>query len=405
MGKKANVYIVIAVVTLVALMLLQYNKPKEINWFPSFVSQHKIPFGTFVLNDLMERIFHGKTQQVNAAPFEFLNAEEDTAGTYFFVNDKVEFGEAELNTLLDWASKGNTLFIASAGFEEQLTDTLHLETSGLYADFGEDQRQRHRLTNPQLQTEDGYIFDKDSYSLFFKSIDTLNTKIVGQVSTLSKNDSLAKKQCNVLKQTFGEGQIILSTFPKAFTNYFILKDNNKNYTAGLLSYLDASRTIYVDNHYKSGKSFYTSPMYIFLNTKEFRWAYYLALLGALIYVVFEGKRKQRAIPVVMPLQNQTLAFTRTIADMYFEKGEQKSIIEHKIAYFLEYIRTHFYLNTLKQDDVFYQHLAMRSNHSKEEIKTLFTFMEQMNSGNEPTDDALKKLNSLIDKFKARANGK
>lgn len=146
-------------------------------------------------------------------------------------------------------------------------------------------------------------------------------------------------------------------------------------------------------------------MYIFLNTKEFKWAYYLVLFGALLYVVFEGKRKQRAIPVVMPLQNQTLAFTRTIADMYFEKGEQKSIIEHKIAYFLEYIRTHFYLNTLKQDDVFYQHLAMRSNHSKEEIIALFSYIDQLNASTEPTDDALKKLNSLIEKFKAKAHGK
>lgn len=405
MSKKANIYIVISVFTLIILMLLQYNKPKEINWFPSFVSQHKIPFGTYVLNRVMEKMFQGRTQQVNAPPFEFLKVEEDVAGTYFFVNDKVEFGEAELNALLDWTSRGNTLFIASSGFEEQLTDTLHLETSGLYADFGEEQKQRHRLANPQLQTEDGYIFDKDSHSLYFKSIDTLHTKIVGEVSTLSKNDSLAKKQCNVLRQSFGEGQIMLSTFPKAFTNYFILKDDNKNYTAGLLSYLDSSRPIYMDNHYKSGKSFYTSPMYIFLNTKEFKWAYYLALLGALIYVVFEGKRKQRAIPVVSPLQNQTLAFTRTIADMYFEKGEQKSIIAHKIAYFLEYIRTHFHLNTLKQDDVFYQHLAMRSNHSKEEIKALFSYITQLNASTEPTDDALKKLNSLIEKFKARAHGK
>ena len=405
MGKKANIYIVISVVTLIVLMLLQYNKPKEINWFPSFVSQHKIPFGTYVLKDVMGKIFQDKAQQVNVPPFEFLNQEVEASGTYFFVNDKVEFGEAELNTLLDWTSKGNTLFIASAGFEEQLTDTLHLKTSSLYADFGDEQKQRHRLTNPQLKTEDGYIFDKDNYSLFFKSIDTINTKIVGLVSTISKNDSLSKEQYNVIKQPFGKGQIILSTFPKAFTNYFILKDNNKNYTAGLLSYVDSSQNIYIDNHYKSGKSFYTSPMYIFLNTKEFKWAYYLALLGALIYVVFEGKRKQRAIPIVAPLQNQTLAFTRTIADMYFEKNEKKSIIEHKIAYFLEYVRTHFYLSTLKQNDVFYQHLAMRSNHTKEEVKILFSYMEQLSTSIEPTDESLKKLNSLIEKFKARANGK
>ena len=127
----------------------------------------------------------------------------------------------------------------------------------------------------------------------------------------------------------------MTSFPKAFTNYFILKDNNQEYTAGLLSYLDTERPIYMDNFHKSGKSFYTSPMYLFLNTKEFKWAYYLVLIGALIYIIFEGKRKQRAIPIVPPVKNQTVAFTRTIADMYFEKGELHLITKHKIDYFLE----------------------------------------------------------------------
>jgi len=53
MGKKFNIYLIIAVFTVVLLLVLQYNKPKDLNWFPSFVSHHKIPFGTYVLNELM----------------------------------------------------------------------------------------------------------------------------------------------------------------------------------------------------------------------------------------------------------------------------------------------------------------------------------------------------------------
>ena len=405
MGKKGTLYIIVAVITLVLLLLIQYSKPKEINWFPSFVSQHKIPYGTYVLNDLMAQKYKENLIQVTRPPYEELQSHNDMQGTYFFVNDQVSFGEAELNSLLDWTSQGNTLFIASGSYDAELKDTLNFETSGLYADFGEDQKQIHKLLNPAFSDDGSHTFNKDSYALYFSEIDTSHTKVLAQVDYALAVDSLQQKHFNVIQQDFGKGQIILSAFPKAFTNYFILKDDNKDYTAGLLSYIESEQPIYMDNHHKSGKSFYTSPMYIFLNTKEFKWAYYIVLIGVLFYVIFEGKRKQRAIPVVVPLKNQTLAFTRTIADMYYEKGEQKSIAEHKIAYFLEYIRSHYYLDTTTQDDVFFHNLAARTNHTKAEVKDLFTLMEKLKTQTDITNTDLITLNTRIEKFKLKADGK
>ena len=404
MGKKTNIYLIIVVATIGLLMVLQYNKPKELNWFPSYVAQHKIPYGTYVLNELMGQLFN-ETQQVHVPPFEYLNDNFEARGTYFLVNENIEFGASELETLLDWTSEGNTLFIASTSFEENLLDTLHLSTSGLFAGFGEEQNQIHRLVNPKLNSEVDYPFTKDNYSNFFKTIDTVNTTVLSIVNNYEDSLAVERKHFNVIRQDFGDGDIILSTFPKAFTNYFILKDNNRNYTAGLLSYIDSSKPVYMDNHYKAGKKFYTSPMYIFLNTKEFKWAYYLVLIGALVYVLFEGKRKQRAIPVVTPLKNQTLAFTRTIADMYYEKGQRKPIAEHKIEQFLEYIRSHLYMGTIKREEEFYKNLASRSSHTFEEIKKLFTFLDLLRNRNEVSDADLQKLNTAIEKFKHKADGK
>jgi hypothetical protein len=405
MGKKGVTYIVIALLTAALLMLMQYNKPKEINWFPSYVLQHKIPYGTYVLNEVMAHFFSSRIEQIHVPPFEFLITNSDVEGTYFFVNDRIEFGETELNTLLDWTSEGNNLFMAAGSFEEQLLDTLHVEIGSLYAGFGEEGVQLHKLVHPMLKKDSPYSFDKDGYAAYFESLDTLSTKILGAVEIPSVSDSTQTAQFNVIKQKFGKGEIILSLFPKAFTNYFILKEGNKDYTAGLLSYLDGSRTIYMDNHHKAGKAVFTSPMHIFLSTKELKWAYYIVLIGALFYIIFEGKRKQRAIPLVRPLKNRTLTFTRTIADMYFEKGEQRQIAEHKIAYFLEYLRSRFYLDTQNRDEGFYANLASRSNHSVEEVMKLFNLMEKLKVRTEISDTELKKLNTLIEKFKAKVNGR
>ncbi len=402
MSKKSTIYIVIAVLTLSAFMLLEYNKPKEINWFPSYVAAHKIPYGTFVFNTILETLFTDQINQIYAPPFEFVSTNDTLSGTYLFVNNAIQFNKEELNTLLDWTHKGNTLFIASKSFEEKLKDTLGLDTDSFYSGFETSQKQAHTLVNPRFHISDSVIFDRDTATPFFSAIDTVKSTVLGQVAIWEEAER--QLQINLIMQPFGAGTIILSTFPEAFTNYFMLKGKNKEYTAGLLSYIDGTRPIYVDNHYKSGKSFYTSPMYIFLNTKELKWAYYIALIGALLYVIFEGKRKQRAIAVVTPLTNRTLDFTRTISDMYYVQSDQKAIAEHKINYFLDWIRTRYYLGSITKEDDFYSSLSQRSGHSLAFVTRLFTFMEQIRNNAQLTDADLLKLNTLIQKFKAKAHG-
>lgn len=405
MSRKGWIYIIIGVLTLAAIFAMEYNKPKKVNWFPSYVAHHKIPYGTYVLNNLMEKYFPDHVQQVQKPPFELLTRTDSIRGTYFFVNETVSFGEAELNALLDWVDQGNTLFVASDRFEQKLLDTLHLEQTNVYNDGQLEPLFYLELSNPKL-TSSTYKFTKDYYTIGFDQLDTLQTTVLAQVYTRSDSTDNIKKHVNTIKQPFGNGEILLTSFPKAFTNYFILKDTNQEYTAGLLSYLDTDKQIYMDNFHKSGKSFYTSPMYLFLNTKEFKWAYYLVLIGALVYIIFEGKRKQRAIPVVQPLKNQTLAFTRTIADMYFEKGELHLITKHKIDYFLEYLRSKLHISTQDlQDEMFLRNLSMRSNTDLKDVKILMGTISKLREKQYVTETELKNLNQKIQAFKANVDGK
>ncbi len=402
MRKKGVVYIIIGALALVVLLMLQYSQPKKLNWFPSYVAHHKIPYGSYVFTNLVENLFPD-TEQISTPPYEYLNENPDIKGTYFFANSAVGFAEAELETLLNWTTKGNTLFIASETFEKELLDTLGLDIQNLYNGLQDNAGFEFRMVHPKLSPEKEYPFKKNSYTPYFNSIDTLHTSVLGLVRDPSQDSD--KKYFNVISKNFGQGEIILTTFPKAFTNYFILKGTNKDYTAGLLSYISTNNTLYLDNYYKDGKAFFTSPMYIFLNNKALKWAYYLALIGALIYIFFEGKRKQRAIPIVRPLKNQTLAFTRTIADMYYEKSEQKQIAEFKIEYFLEYIRSRFYLGTIEREAHFYRNLAARSSHKIEEVENLFTFLERLRNQEIVSDSELIKLNTQIEKFKKRVDGR
>ena len=410
MSKQVKFYIVLTAVAIFGIVLMEYSKPKQVNWFTSYAKHHKIPFGTYVFNEQLERLFsHSEIINLETPPYLNLSQTDSINGTYVFINNTIQFGNTELDRLLDWTSKGNTLFIASEDFEDQLLDTLNLDIDIISIFEVEGDTFQFQLSNHLLDTTT-VAFDRTKYVSHFNKIDTLNTKIISTVKGFkfdeeAEDSTITETPINFIRQPFGDGTIYLSTFPQAFTNYFILNSPNQNYTAGIMSYIDQSKPIYVDHYYKSGKSYYTSPMYIMLNNKALKWAYYIMLIGVVIYIIFEGKRKQRAIPIVKPLRNQTLDFTRTIANMYYEKGKHYEIAQHKIQHFLEYIRTHLHLSTTIIDDEFLKNLAARSNNSVDDTKHLFTTIAEFDKNTRLNNIQLERLNELIETFKSNNSWK
>ncbi|MFD1063517.1 DUF4350 domain-containing protein [Winogradskyella litorisediminis] len=398
MGKRGKIYITLAILGILALVVFEMTKPKDINWFPSYATHHKIPFGSLVFTEQLQRI-SDSVIPIDRPPFEYLR-KNNIKGTYLFFNNNVNFGKAELERLLKWTSEGNTLVVSSLTFEEKLLDTLNLamESVNIFDNF--ENKFEVKLVNPVFETKK-YKFDKASTLFHFNKIDSSKTRVIGVVDKIRKEtDTIKNERVNIIKQTWGNGEIILNSFPQAYTNYFILNAPNQEYTAGLLSYLDISKPIYLDQHYKSGKKFYTSPMYLFLNNPNLKWAYYLVLIGVIFYIIFEGKRKQRAIPIVKPLNNQTVDFTRTIANMYYESSKHSEIAHHKIQHFLEYIRKQMYLDTSTVDANFLKNLAARSNNSIEDTEKLFGYIKRIQEQHTINNIQLERLNSLIENFKS-----
>ena len=399
MSKRGKLYIALAVLAIISIVAIEMTKPKQINWFPSYAVHHKIPFGSYVFNEQLKRVADDVTI-VERPPFEYL-MNNDISGTYLFYNGGIEFGKDELNRLLDWVSKGNTLMVSAVGFESKLLDTLNLDTRSVNIIDNFNNEYQVKLVNPLLEENNSYKYDRPTTFYHFNKIDTLNTAVIGLIDSYrGENKPMEDSLVSSIKQPFGDGEIILNTFPQAFSNYFILQSPNQNYTAGILSYIDTNKPIYVDTYYKTGKTFYTSPMYLFLNTKSLKWAYYLVLIGALVYIIFEGKRKQRAIPIVKPLKNQTVDFTRTIANMYYESGKHKDIAQHKINHFLEYIRNTLHLSTSEINNSFIKNLAARSNNTVEDTQTLFKLISSLSEKTEINTIELERLNTLIEQFKS-----
>ena len=412
MSKKSKILIIVIVALVSLLTFLEASQPEELNWFPSYAKTDKIPLGTYVFHDLLTSAKEKEElREVNLPPYELLTGDtsQEFSYTYLFINETISFDEDELNKLLDWTSQGNTLFISAKRMSSNLLDTLHLKTNNLLQADNLTTQPIVNLTHTKLKKDKSFLYDRDTYVPYFSEIDTSTTVVLGYTQLYEDSLEVTKKNVNFIKQGFGQGKIILHTLPEVFTNYFILKNKNYQYTEGAISYinpnpeLDSDRNtrhqILWDNYYKAGKKIYTSPLYFLLSNRYLRWGYYTVLIAALLFIIFEGKRKQRAIPVIEPLKNQTLAFVRTISGMYYEKQQHKEIAIKQNVLFLDYVRSVLRVPTDHLDEKTLKTIAARSNNDLDTTKTLFTYFKTLNTKTVVTKEELFKLHKLISDFK------
>ncbi|UJH92022.1 DUF4350 domain-containing protein [Antarcticibacterium sp. 1MA-6-2] len=378
------------------LTYLEASEPQPVNWNPSYLETDKIALGSYVFYESWKENTTIPIEKIELPPFEFL--EQGPTGTYFFLNNYLDFDDAELKKLLKWIESGNTVFLSAGYFGQNLLDTLKLETKTYIP--GEDFTSMPYLdlVNPDLRSAEPYQYSHDVGLEYFSKIDTLKHTLLG-VADLEFFKDPKDAYPVFLKSSWGKGTLYLHTFPEAFGNYFLLTNSNYRYAQGILSYLPKNETVYWDGYYKTGKTYFTSPLYVLLNNRALKWAYYFLLLGCIVFIIFEGKRKQRPVPVINPLKNQTYEYSRTIADLYLEQKDYKALAIKKIDHFNDYLRNRYRIFSNWKEDKFYKELAEKSSHTEEDTKYLFRKFQEITNKTEITKEELQDLNQKIDSYK------
>ncbi|EDM44700.1 hypothetical protein SCB49_14050 [unidentified eubacterium SCB49] len=406
MSKFQKILSIVFIALLALLVYAEATKKPPISWFPSYSKLDKIPLGTYVFHDLFSEKRGDHFIETETPPYEVL---KDTTikGTYFFLNNSVNFDKTELEDLLDWTSKGNHLFIAAASISENLSDTLSLQTSNAYLFDSMNSEPMLNFTNKKLKSVEAYRLNKEFPVTYFEKIDTLKQTALGLTQIFNDTLKITEPNINFLEAPFGAGKIFIHLQPEIFSNYVLLSEKNKVLAEKTLSYIPKDHTLIWDNYYKTGKKINISPLRALLNNRYLKWAYYLALIGIAIYVLFEGKRKQRSIPIVKPLTNKTFEYTQTISGMYLDKNEHHKIALKQMNLFMEFIRTRLRLPTEKVDNRFLKAVAARSGNTLENTKSIFTLIEKIQHQNPQltTQEQLEELYKTITHFKQQTDGK
>lgn len=445
MDKTAKIAIGLVVLLLVVTIAIDASKPKPINWSPTYRIYDKIPFGLYIFNQEINKLRPKDTiNKISTSAFEYFNYDEYIYGDEYsyntdeevtvdtvqqqyikpdsiaIVNDSISSTQDSITTsdenyddeeyygftgnmlsisevyniddqsteeLLRFAANGNSVFIFSQDFSQKLKDSLKFNTN---SEMAIKDSVTVWLANKHFSNKK-YTLNVGASNAYFQKIDTLTTTILGY----HKNKD--KDVINFVKIPYKKGYFYLSTQPAFFTNYHLLKSDNYKYVENVLSYIPNGQLYWlVKTHYDESSN---SLMRFVLSQPALKWAWYLLLLGLITFIIFNAKRKQRIVPIIKPLPNTTVDFTKTIGNLYFQEGNHQNLVDKKIIYFLEKIRSEYHIDTTQLDDKFIERLQQKTGKNITDIQKVVQLMNyQRKSYHQSVESDLIELSTAMEKI-------
>lgn len=453
--KKTTILIAAIVILVIGLSFAKSSAPKPVDWKPTFVNTKTAPYGTYITYESLGELFDSKNIRSTRVPIynnlknsnsKYLYYEDNTENSgyennqynysdsddeilvsdsdelidtesidyqeedseadslstnydpstwfldlenipdttsYIFINTMFSLDKLDLEYLLDFAGLGNNVFISTEVFDAKLMDTLKIKSDIHY--YANDTI--YTLTDyPQREYNIGNLY----------GLVTLNTdSCLYPVHVLATNN---KKDTVFIDVKYGKGHIFLHTIPAAFTNLYMLQTRKYDFGFRSLSYLPQNSKILWDEYQKQGISDNNSEFRVMLANPPLRTALYIILAGLLLFMIFRAKRIQRIIPVIKPPVNSSLEFLGTISNLYYRKKDFATIAAKRHAYFLDFIRKHYYMATENIDGEFINVLSAKSGIDKDKLSELFSLYKDLIILPYVSNEMFLKYNSLLEEF-------
>lgn len=398
-ARRDRKYLLLLGLALAAAVAVEVFKPTPLDWTPSFERADDRPYGSRILYALLPALFpEAEVRTLPLPPYLALRDTTENDVGYLFVTATFAPDPAETEALLDFAARGNSVFVAATDFSGAFADTLGLEVRTWFAPPSFTMpdslvgRSEANFVHPALRADSAFAFKEDAANAYFSAFDTMRATVLG------RDD---RRRANFVRLDHERGAFYLNTLPLAFTNYYLLHDATGGYASRALSYL-APAALWWDAHYKPNRTEVSTPLRYVLQQPALRAAYGVLLALVLLFVLFEAKRRQRVVPVIPPLRNDTLAFVGTVGQLYFHHGNHADLAQKKITYFLDYIRTHLRLPTTTLDEPLATRVAERAGVPLEDVRTVFGTIAAVRGRASLPEEELHRLNTAVEAFYEKA---
>ena len=383
--------IILLSVAFLGLIIAAVFAPKEVDWSLSYSQKDDIPLGDKLVFEVLPTLFPDQSILTSHASLaDFLEETIPVNTNFIYINESFGAEGDDIENLFNVIEAGNNVFIAAEQFSSGFRDSTGISLTVSFMldpSFARDSI-RFSFANQKLNSITGYWFKKAVSNNIFTSYDTTRTTVLGY----NENG-----KTNFIRMKFGEGFLYLNCNPLAFTNYHLLSDANSEYIFKCLSYLPVSSTVW-DEHFKVRNSANVSQLNYILTNRGLRIAWYIVLLGTVLYFIFKGKRRQRAIPVYNPPQNNSLEFVETVSRLYFNKQDHKGIAYKRFVFFLDFLKERYFIDINAEESRLMEEISQKSGIAERTVVSLFGVARNLETVSRISQEDLQQFNRQLEYF-------
>lgn len=387
------------------LQSCQSPKSPKVDWRVQLKRDAKNPYDTYLAYQSLPYYFPHAQQKTKYSDFDFTRVANlygvADYSLFIIIARSLYFSEAEQSALLDYVASGNYVCIASAHIDDELLAHFSLRQSEetisdplLYEYQAEASEHCFFLANNPSQALGyrgrsirSYFSFSDTGVLAWKNgilqrdPNAYENRVLAFMRGEINHDTTMPEELlpAVMSFRYGKGKFVFVASPLVLSNYFLMQDRNRKLLDVLWGEVSTDiRTVYWTNF--TDRSSSASGLSILWRHPATRMALILAIVAIVVFLIFETRRRQRIVPVIIAADNSTMAFIETVGMLYYNKSDNRNLAAKMEQHFLDWVRTRYYLNTQILDEVFIEQLTMKSGLPQEEVSALIKMIHRTRTG-------------------------
>lgn len=345
-------------------------------WIETYRYKSDQPYGLKLMYDVLSSSKERKNFTfINNSPDQYLR-DNDSTSLYVCIGGDFIVDSINSEALMDFVHRGNNVFISSINSTHKLfqflTDSQH---SSLY--YNEYLDSIVKVILPNKSSDSVFTFkyrvidkaEKRNWCGFKGDLFT-DTLLQYGFESVSHIDS-GLVDCFRVK--YGKGWFIFHFNPVLFTNYYLAQENGLRFVNTLLSGYK-SQKIYWDEFSKAplkGEGSTETPLRFILSERSLRWAWYLLCILIILFVVFNAKRKQAAIPLIPTNRNATVEYITAIATLHYQNNSLAYLADEVMKQFLAFVKRKYGISPNMEKSEMAKQLAPLSGIPLETLESLF----------------------------------
>ncbi len=252
-----------------------------------------------------------------------------------------------------------------------------------------------------------YVFNNEIKDLFKNKVKKIDqtpydyytqNKEKGSHNILVIEHEVDTESWNKILEEVSKGSnamLIISEMPKEISDSI-------GYYDSMISFRDENVLKLTDTKYQNDfikLDKFPSGRGFILSNPALKYAWWVLLGGLALFIFFNAKRKQRIVPIVEPLKNNSVDFVKSIGNLYLQEGDFHDMMSKKAQYFLNKVRMDLLIDTQKLDEEFAKKLHLKTGKPMEMIDEAIGLIKK---GQDPYAHVMKedlvRMNKILDEI-------